>query len=90
MRVTRPYLVVQSYRGSAVYRNQYEDATVLSSHDTIEDAYIALDVLTDSFGEVGREDAAAGCFVVDAERRPVERHAGPRALTDLPARNRTR
>ena len=42
---------------------------------TIEEAYFALAVLAEAFGEVGREDAAR-CFVVAAQRRPVERPRG--------------
>jgi hypothetical protein len=45
---------------------------LISYHDTIEEAYYALDVLAEAFGEVDREYAER-CFVVDALRRPVER-----------------
>jgi hypothetical protein len=66
------YLLVQTYIGSNVKRNKYEDATLISYHDTLEEAYYALDVLAEAFGEADREYAER-CFVVDALRRPVER-----------------
>ena len=53
-------------------RATYRQATVVSTHQTQQDAYAALDRIADT---LGRDQAGelAGDLVVDEERRPVPR-----------------
>ncbi len=63
-----PYHIVQTW-GSDSYRH----ATVLSTHDTVDDAYARLDEIAETLQRDGAPPDYLELYVVDEQRQPVAR-----------------
>ncbi len=63
-----PYYVVQPWG-----RDRYRDATVVGIHETVTDAYDALDKIAETCQRHDVPDDWLEIYVVDAERQPVIR-----------------
>jgi len=67
----RQFLIVQPWTQHLTRR--FIDATVVSEHDTVEDAYAALDAIAERMAAHGGKSDAVNLFIVDDRRRPVIR-----------------
>ena len=54
-------------------RDTYREATVVSVHETVEDAYAELDRIADSLEGNAVPEGKLEIYVVDEQRRPVPR-----------------
>lgn len=66
------YFVVQPY-GTGRNRENYHQATVLSTHATAKEAFAAVEDLAGRLQDQSVDDAAFTVVVVDVARRPVPR-----------------
>ena len=54
-------------------RDRYQQATVTSTHDTVEDAYARLDAIAEKLQRDGAPPDYLELYVVDEQRQPVAR-----------------
>ena len=63
-----PYYLVQPWG-----RDRYRQATVVGIHETVTDAYDALDAIAEKLHRDSAPDGYLEIYVVDEERQPVIR-----------------
>ncbi len=63
-----PFYLVQPWG-----RDRYRQATVLSIHATVDDAYARLDAIAEKLQRDGTPSDFLELYVVDAQRQPVTR-----------------
>jgi len=63
-----PYSIVQPWG-----RDRYRQATVTSTHDTVDDAYARLDAIAAKLQRDGAPPDTLELYVVDTDRLPVAR-----------------